>query len=56
LFETEVDGKKVQLKGGDVITLPDGKLTTVYHAMKEKKIVVRSEKSAAPVAKQKEVL
>ncbi len=44
LFETEVDGKKMTVKGGDVITLSDGKLTTVYHAMKEKKITVRSEK------------
>ena len=44
LFETEIDGKKVRRKGGDVITLPNGKLTTIYHAMKEKKIIVRSEK------------
>ncbi len=51
LFETEVDGKKVTVKGGDVITLSDGKLTTVYHAMKEKKIIVRSEKQqATPIA------
>ncbi|MAG16035.1 ribonucleoside-diphosphate reductase, adenosylcobalamin-dependent [Candidatus Woesearchaeota archaeon] len=42
-FETTIDDKKVQVKGGDVITLPDGKLTTVYHAMKEKKIVVKRE-------------
>ncbi len=50
MFETEVDGKKVTVKGGDVITLPDGKLTTVYHAMKEKKIIVKSEKTATPAA------
>ncbi len=50
MFETEVDGKKVTVKGGDVITLPDGKLTTVYHAMMEKKILVKSEKPATAVA------
>ncbi len=50
MFETEVDGKKVTVKGGDVITLPDGKLTTVYHAMKEKKILVKSEKPITSVA------
>ena len=52
LFETEVDGKKVRVRGDDVITLPNGKLTTVYHAMKANKITVRSEKELAePVAK-----
>ncbi len=50
MFETEVDGKKAAVKGGDVITLPDGKLTTVYHAMKEKKILVKSEKPATAIA------
>ena len=44
LFETEIGGKKVRVKGGDVTVLPNGRLTTIYHAMKENKIVVRSEK------------
>ena len=44
LFETEIEGKRVRMKGGDITTLPNGKLTTIYHAMKEKKIIVRSEK------------
>jgi len=50
LFETEINGKKVQVRGGDVITLPDGKLTTVYHAMKDKEIVVKIEKLPKAVA------
>ena len=50
LFETEVNGKKVQLMGCDIITLPDGRLTTVYHAMKDDKIKMRSEKLTAPIA------
>ncbi|MBI2664837.1 hypothetical protein HYX10_05875 [Candidatus Woesearchaeota archaeon] len=49
LFETEVNGEKVQVKGSDIITLPDGTLTTVYHAMKEKKIAVRKEPVTAEV-------
>ena len=51
LFETEVDGKKVQVRGNDVITLPNGKLTTVYHAMKANRISVKSEKEITRLAK-----
>ena len=52
LFETEVEGKKVKVKGDDVIPLPDGKLTTVYHAMKGNKISVKSQKGLAEPTKQ----
>jgi ribonucleoside-diphosphate reductase alpha chain len=32
-FEIEVSGEKKKLKGGEIITLDNGKLTTVYHAV-----------------------
>ena len=51
LFETEVKGKKIKVRGDDVIPLPDGKLTTVYHAMKGNKINVKSEKEITKPAK-----
>jgi len=53
MFETEINGKKVHVKGDDIITLPTGALTTVYHAMKEKQIVVRSENIPKPIVKQR---
>ncbi len=34
-FKIKVNGKEVVLKGDDVIVLPNGKLTTLYHAIKD---------------------
>ncbi len=35
MFVLVKDGKEVKLRGDDVLVLPDGRLTTVYHAIKE---------------------
>jgi ribonucleotide reductase alpha subunit len=35
VLEVEIDGEKKTMKGDDVIGLPSGKLTTVYHALKD---------------------
>jgi ribonucleoside-diphosphate reductase alpha chain len=34
-FKIKMNGNEVVAKGDDVIMLPDGKLTTIYHAMKK---------------------
>ncbi len=35
VFVIERDGEEIKLRGDDVLVLPDGRLTTVYHAIKE---------------------
>lgn len=35
VFVLNIGGNEVKLKGDDVLVLPDGRLTTVYHAIKE---------------------
>ena len=56
-FQVMANGSEQVLFGGDVLTLPDGKLTTVYHAMKmnlPELIIEPVEKKIPDVAQEEE--